>query len=135
MARIMCIDYGRKRCGVAVTDPLQIIATSLDTLPTTEIFDFVMKYASEEEVEKIILGYPTHSDGTETSLMNDIQAFCNRISKKVEIPIDFQDESFTSAEAKEAIFLSGTKKKQRRNKALLDKVSAVIILQRYLGHI
>lgn len=135
MARVMCIDYGRKRCGVAVTDPLQIIATALDTIPTTEIFDFVMKYISEEAVEKIIFGYPTHSDGTETSLMNDIQALCNRIKKKVEIPIDFQDESFTSAEAKDAIFISGKKKKQRRNKALLDKISAVIILQRYLGHI
>ena len=136
MARILSIDYGRKRCGIAATDPLQIIVTAIDTAPTHELFDFLVKYMSEEEVEKIVFGKPTHADGNETFLMDDIRLFIKKLLKKFPlIEIDFQDESFTSVEAKHIIMLSGAKKKKRRDKALIDKVSAVIILQKYLNHI
>ena len=136
MARILSIDYGRKRCGIAATDPLQIIVTAIDTAATHTLFDFLVKYMSEEEVEKIVFGKPTHADGNETFLMDDIRLFIKKLLKKYpEMEIDFQDESFTSFEAKNIIMLSGAKKKKRRDKALIDKISAVIILQKYLNHI
>lgn len=136
MARILSIDYGRKRCGVAATDPLQIIVSPVDTIATHLLFDYLTNYMLTEEVEKIVFGRPTHADGNETFLMNDIGSFVNRIKKKYsDIEIDYQDESFTSLEAKNIIMLSGAKKKKRRDKELVDRVSAVIILQKYLKHI
>jgi len=136
MARILSIDFGRKRCGIAATDPLQIIVSAIDTVPTHTLLDFLVKYMSEEEVEKIVFGKPTHADGNETFLMDDIRGFIGRLQKKFStLAIDFQDESFTSFEAKNIIRMSGAKKKKRQDKELVDRVSAVIILQKYLKHI
>lgn len=136
MARILSIDYGRKRCGIAATDPLQIIVSAIDTVATHTLLDFLTTYMKDEEVEKIVFGKPTHSDGKETFLMDDIRSFIGKLEKKHSaIEIDFQDESFTSFEAKNIIRMSGAKKKKRQNKELVDRVSAVIILQKYLKHI
>jgi len=136
MARIVSIDYGRKRCGIAATDPFQIIVSPVDTIATNELYDYLVKYMHDEEVEKIVFGKPTHADGNETFLMKDIRAFVNRLTKGYsDLQIDYQDESFTSMEAKNIIMMSGAKKKKRRDKELVDRVSAVIILQKYLKHI
>ncbi len=136
MARILSIDYGRKRCGIAATDPLQIIVTAIDTIATHKLFDYLVQYMSDEEVEKIVFGKPTHADGNETFLMEDIRLFIKKLLKIIpDLETDFQDESFTSIEAKHIIMLSGAKKKKRQDKALVDKISAVIILQKYLNHI
>ncbi len=136
MARILSIDYGRKRCGIAATDPLQIIVSPIDTVPTHTLLDFLINYMNEENVEKVVFGKSTHTDGNETFLMDDIRGFILKLEKKFpHLEIDFQDESFSSFEAKNIIRLSGAKKKKRQNKELVDRVSAVIILQKYLKHI
>lgn len=136
MARILSIDYGRKRCGIAATDPFQIIVSPVDTVAAQDLFGYLVDYMSSEEVEKIVFGRPTHADGNETFLMDDIRSFVARIEKKFpDMKIDFQEESFTSMEAKNIIMMSGAKKKKRRDKELVDRVSAVLILQKYLKHI
>ncbi len=136
MARIMGIDYGKKRCGIAVTDPLQIIVTGLDTIATENLERFLDRYFESEEVEKIVFGLPVHSDGNPTYLQKDIIKVAHKIKEKYpQIVIDYADESFSSVDAKAVILKAGTKKKKRRDKAMVDKVSAVIILQRYLHHI
>ena len=136
MARMLCIDYGVKRCGLAATDPLQIIVTGLDTVPTGEIFTFLENYIIQENVEKMIIGLPVHKDGNFTYLKTDIDKFAGEFSKKwPNIVIDYADEQFSSSHAKQIIFDIGVNKKKRQDKALVDKISAVIILQRYLKHI
>ena len=136
MARIIGIDYGTKRVGVAVTDSLQIIVNGLDTIPTTDIFDFLKKYMEEEEVECIVVGEPMHKDGNPAQIAHLVVGFIRKLKKLFpEIKVDTQDERFTSKDAKEIILQSGIKKKKRRNdKELVDKISAVLILQDYLGH-
>ena len=92
MARILSIDYGRKRCGIAATDPLQIIVTALDTIATHNLFDYLVQYMSDEEVEKIVFGKPTHADGNETFLMEDIRLFIKKLLKIIpDLETDFQD--------------------------------------------
>jgi len=136
MARILGIDYGGKRTGIAATDSLQIIATALTTVDTKELIPFLTEYTSKEKVEKMVVGLPVHKDGNYTYLKKDIDVFISNFSKiRPEIVIDFYDESFTSAEAKAIIFQSGVKKKKRQDKSLVDKISAVLILQKYLQHI
>lgn len=136
MARIVCLDYGVKRCGLATTDPLQIIVTGLDTVETKDVFTFFNKYLVSENVEKLVIGLPVHKDGNFTYLKTDIDKFAAEFSKKwPEILIDFADEQFSSVHAKQIIFDSGANKKKRQDKALVDKISAVVILQRYLKHI
>lgn len=136
MARILGIDYGLKRCGIAVTDPFQIIVNALDTVETKDLESFLSKYFETEHVEKIVFGHPVHKDGNDTYLVKNIQDFCKKIQNKwPEKIIDFQDESFTSVMAKDAIMMSGAKKKKRQDKALVDRISAVFILQKYLKHI
>jgi putative Holliday junction resolvase len=136
MARIISIDFGLKRCGIATTDPLQIIATALATVETKDLMDFLEKYFKQEKVDKLIFGLPTHADGNTTNLKPYIDTIVSEVSKKYpDLNIDFQDESFTSFEAKKIVLQSGIKKKNRRDKALYDKISAVLILQRYLKHI
>lgn len=135
MARIMGIDYGTKRIGLAVTDPLQIIATGLDTVATADIFVYLEQYLSEEEVELFVVGDPLNLDGTPAQsapMANEFVAILNK--KYPNIKTVRQDERFSSVEAKKAILKSGAKKKKRRDKALVDKISAVIILQDYLQH-
>lgn len=136
MARIVGIDYGKKRTGIAATDPLQIIVSPIGTIDTKEFIDYILNYCKTEEVEKIVFGLPEHKDGTPTYLQKDILAASKKIKTTLpDVEIDFADESFSSADAKSIILNSGVRKKKRRDKSLVDKVSAVVILQRYLGHI
>ena len=133
MARIMAVDYGIKRIGLAVTDPLQIIANGLDTVSTDKIWDFLENYFQQEEVEQLVIGEPTHLDGTPTYLEDNISKFILEFKAKYpKIIVDRQDERMTSVSAREIILQSGAKKKKRRDKSLIDKVSAVLILQDYM---
>ena len=136
MARIVCLDYGIKRCGLATTDPLQIIVTGLDTVETKDIYIFFKRYLTAEIVEKLVIGLPVHRDGNFTYLKSDIDKFVVEFSEKwPNIKIDYADEQLSSVHAKQIILDSGANKKKRQDKALVDKISAVIILQRYLKHI
>jgi len=136
MARILGIDYGGKKTGISTTDPLQIIVTGIGTVPTVDLFDYLVDYCDKEAVEKIVIGRPTHKDGKDTYLVPQIIAFRNRLQKKMpEMLFDFADETLSSVQARSIILQSGVKKSKRRDKTLVDKVSAVIILQRYLNHI
>lgn len=136
MARIMGIDYGTKRTGLSVTDPLQIIVTGLDTVTTKDLIDYITAYCQKEEVEKFVIGEPQHTDGTPTKLHVPIKAFVKKLNKLFPAKaVVLHDEQFSSVRAKEVILKSGTKQKKRRDKALVDKVSAVLILQDYLGHL
>ena len=111
MARIIGLDYGRKRTGIAVTDPMQIIVSGLDTVTTINLRTFLNDYLANNEVEKIVIGLPTHKDGSFTYLKNDIDQLVVFLSKKYpKLAIDFQDESYSSSEAKEKIILAGVKK-------------------------
>ena len=133
MARILSIDYGKKRTGLAVTDPLQIIAGGLVTVSTSELFDFLNGYVSKEPVERIVIGEPKQSDGSPSENMARVTQFVNRWKKaRPDIPIEFYDERFTSVLAHRAMIDGGLGKKRRQNKALVDEVSATIILQSYL---
>lgn len=132
----MGIDYGLKKCGISVTDPDRIIVSPLKTVKSSSLLSFLKIYTSEEDVEKIVFGYPTHKDGNPTYVVDLIEKFVKELNQELpEIKIDFQDENFSSAEAKDVILKSGLTKKQRQDKSRLDKISAVIILQRYLKHI
>jgi putative Holliday junction resolvase len=134
MARIMAIDYGTKRTGLATTDPLQMIATPLDTIKTPELLAFFGKYLETEEVECIVVGEPTHKDGTPTPLEAHIKSFINKFTKAYpSIKIERQDEAYTSVMASEVIRNTVKKKKDRRDKGLIDQISACIILQEYMG--
>ena len=133
MARILSIDYGRKRTGLAVTDPLQIIAGGLATVSTSELFDFLKSYVARESVERIVIGEPRQSDGTPSENYARVEQFVNRWRKAVPaIPIEFYDERFTSVLAHQAMIDGGLKKKARQNKALVDEISATIILEDYM---
>ena len=133
MARILSIDYGEKRTGIAVTDPLQIIANGLVTVSTSGLFDFLREYMSKEPVERIIIGEPKQADGSPSENMARITQFANRWRKAYpDIPIEFYDERFTSVLAHKAMLDGGLHKKKRQDKALVDEISATIILQSYL---
>lgn len=136
MPRILAIDYGIKKCGIATTDPLQIIVTPLKTIKTSSLLPFLKIYFSEEEVEKVVFGIPSHKDGSPTYLVPEIKKCSSLLSKDYpNMQIDYQDENHTSSQAKQLILQSGLSKKQRQDKSRLDKLSAVLILQRYLKHI
>lgn len=129
----MSIDYGKKRTGIAVTDPLQIIANGLVTVSTSGLFDFLREYMSKEPVERIIIGEPKQADGSPSENMVRITQFANRWRKAYpDIPIEFYDERFTSVLAHKAMLDGGLHKKKRQDKALVDEISATIILQSYL---
>ena len=132
--RILSIDYGKKRTGLAVTDPLQIIANGLATVSTSELFDFLKKYTSQEQVERIVIGRPTQPNGQPSENLVRVEQFVNRWRKAMpEIPIEYYDERFTSVLAHQAILDSGIGKKARReNKGLVDEISATIILQDWM---
>ncbi len=133
MARILSIDYGKKRTGLAVTDPLQIIAGGLATVSTSELFDYLQAYIAREEVERIVIGEPLQSNGQPSENLKRVQQFVNRWRKAVpQIPIEFYDERFTSVLAHQAMIDGGLKKKARQDKALVDEISATIILQDYM---
>lgn len=133
MARILSIDYGKKRTGIAVTDPLQIIAGGLATVSTSELFDWLKAYLSKEQVERIIIGEPRQPNGQPSENLARVQQFVNRWRKAMpDVPIEFFDERFTSVLAHQAMLDGGLKKKARQDKALVDEISATIILQDYL---
>lgn len=133
MARILSIDYGRKRTGIAVTDPLQIIAGGLATVSTSELFDWLQQYVSREEVECIVIGEPRQPNGQPSENLQRVQQFVNRWRKAhPELPIDYYDERFTSVLAHQAMLDGGLRKKARQDKALVDEISATIILEDYL---
>ena len=124
----------RKRTGLAVTDPLQIIANGLATVSTSELFDYLKKYTSQEQVERIVIGRPTQPNGQPSENLVRVEQFVNRWRKAMpEIPIEYYDERFTSVLAHQAILDSGIGKKARReNKGLVDEISATIILQDWM---
>lgn len=133
MARILGIDYGLKRTGIATTDPLQIIASSLDTIPTDQLFDFLKNYIKTEAVECIVFGEPLHKDGNPTPVTEKIYKFIKNFKNAFpDMRVELQDEGFSSAEAKKIILQGGAKKKKRRDKALVDKVSAALILEEWM---
>lgn len=136
MSRILAVDFGLQRSGLAVTDPLQIIVTALDTVETRQLVAYITDYCQREIVEKIVFGKPVHRDGQETYLMPYILQTELELKRKIPgLHTAFQDESGTSAEARGIIFNSGIGKEKRKDKARIDRVSAVLILQKYLGHI
>ena len=133
MARILSIDYGRKRTGIAVTDPLQIIAGGLATVSTSELFEWLQQYLQREQVERIVIGEPRQSNGQPSENLQRVQQFVNRWRKAhPEVPIDYYDERFTSVLAHQAMLDGGLRKKARQDKALVDEISATIILEDYL---
>ncbi|MBR0181435.1 MAG: Holliday junction resolvase RuvX [Prevotella sp.] len=133
MARILSIDYGKKRTGIAVTDPLQIIAGGLATVSTSELFEWLKAYLAKEPLERIIIGEPRQPNGQPSENLARVQQFVNRWRKAVpEVPIEFFDERFTSVLAHKAMLDGGLKKKARQDKALVDEISATIILEDYL---
>ncbi len=133
MARIISIDYGTKRTGIAVTDPLQIIASGLDTVPTEQVFTFLKQYFQEEEVECMVVGLPLYPDGNPAQITPQIEQFVARVKQLFpDLKVVRQDERYTSEDAKRIILQSGVRKKKRRDKSLVDKVSAVLILQDYM---
>lgn len=133
MARIVSVDYGRKRTGIAVTDPLQLIANGLVTVSTSELFAFLTDYVSREQVERIVVGEPRQADGTPSENMERVTQFVNRWRKAMpQVPIEFYDERFTSVMAHRTMIDAGIGKKRRQDKALVDEISATIILQSYM---
>jgi putative holliday junction resolvase len=134
MARIVGIDYGAKRCGIAVTDEFQIIASALTTVETLKLFDFLKKYFSEEKVEKVVVGEPKDLRGNDTHGTAPVKKFIGLFKKQFPaIELVMVDERFTSKMASQSILMSGVKKMDRQNKGLIDQVSATIILQYYMG--
>ena len=133
MARILSIDYGKKRTGLAVTDPLQIIAGGLATVATSELFDYLQAYIAREQVEMIVIGEPRQPNGEPSENLARVQQFVNRWRNAVpQVPIQFYDERFTSVLAHQAMLDGGLKKKARQNKGLVDEISATIILEDYM---
>ena len=133
MARILSIDYGKKRTGLAVTDPLQLIAGGLATVLTHELYDYLCNYVARESVERIVIGEPRQLNGQASENLQRVQQFVNRWRKaKPEIPIEYYDERFTSVLAHQAMLDGGLRKKARQDKGLVDEISATIILQDYM---
>ena len=131
MGRILSIDYGKKRTGIAVTDPLKIIAGGVTTVATTDLVKYLTDYIARENVERVIIGEPKQNDGTPSENMSRITPFVNRWKKLFpNIPIELYDERFTSVLAHRAMIDGGLRKKARQNKALVDEISAIIILDR-----
>lgn len=133
MSRIVAIDYGRKRTGIAVSDTMQIIANGLTTVPTHQLLDFLLNYVKQEPVERIIIGCPKQMNNEDSENMKNIEPFVRSLNKRLpDMPVEFVDERFTSVLAHRTMLEAGLKKKDRQNKALVDEISATIILQTYL---
>lgn len=132
MPRILGIDYGTKRTGVAVTDPLKMIASPLDTIDTHQLLPYIHRYLKNKEVEHIVIGLPKSLNNEPTDATKAVEKFAKRLKSQIAIPITFVDERFTSKMAFQAMIDGGMKKKNRRNKSNIDKLSATIILQSYL---
>ncbi|MDD2515421.1 MAG: Holliday junction resolvase RuvX [Proteiniphilum sp.] len=133
MSRLLSIDYGKKRTGIAVSDPLQIIANGLTTVETSRLFDFLADYLQKEEVSCIVVGLPRQMNNEPSENMKRIEPFVNRLRKLYpHIPVEYFDERFSSKMAQQTMIDGGVKKKGRQNKALVDEISATIILQGYM---
>ena len=133
MGRILAIDYGKKRTGIAVTDPLKMIASRLTTVTSATVFDFLKTYLEKEDVETFVVGYPMTMNYVPSEAVKYIDPFVKKLQKIYpEIPVELADERFTSKLAFQTMIDAGVKKQQRRDKALIDGVSATIILQSYL---
>jgi len=136
MGRILAIDYGQKRVGLAVTDPLQLIANSLDTVSAHEALNFIKSYVEREQVEKFVIGLPKQMNGQDSDSMDYIRPFAKKLQENFpNIELIYVDERFTSVLAHKAMLDGGLKKKDRQNKALVDRISATIILQTYMESI
>lgn len=133
MKRIIGIDYGKKRVGVAVSDPLMIFASPLETVPTANIINYLKTYTSKEEVEKFVVGYPVNMDNKPSEAAQYVDGFLKQLKKAFpQIPVILEDERFTSVLAFQSLIDSGVKKMDRRDKAAVDKVSAALILQTFM---
>ncbi len=133
MSRIVAIDFGLKRTGIAVTDPLKIIASGLTTLPTAEVLPFLKKYCAEEPVECFVVGLPLYPDGNPAQIAAQADAFAQQLRKHFpDKPVFRQDERYTSNEAKRILLQSGARKQKRRDKALVDKIAAALILEQFM---
>ena len=133
MARLLAIDYGKKRTGIAVSDEMQIIAGGLTTVATVDLVDFILDYVKREPVERIVVGLPKQMNNEPSENMRRVEPFVNRLRKLLpDIPVDYHDERFTSVLAQRTIIEAGIKKMARRNKELVDEISATIILQSYM---
>jgi putative Holliday junction resolvase len=133
MSRILAIDYGLKRCGIAVTDPLQMIASPLETVATGKLLDYLKKYDQREEVESMVIGIPFHGDGSESEIASNIRSFIRVLGQHFPtMAIHEVDERFTSKIAMDTLIRGGMKKKDRRNKGNIDKVSAALILRSFM---
>ncbi len=134
MGRIIGIDYGGKRTGIAVTDPYQITASALTTLHSAQVLNYLDAYLAQHDVSGIVVGYPLSADGTETDATPLVKGFVRKIRKRYpEQCVHTWDESYTSQAAKKALIAGGAPRKKRRQKAMVDQVSAALILQSYLG--
>ena len=133
MARILSIDYGKKRTGLAVSDPLQLIAGGLVTVPTSTLFEYLVQYLSHENVERIVIGKPIQPNGQPSENFTRVEQFVNRWRKAMpQVPIDYYDERFTSVLAHQAMIDGGLHRKARQDKALVDEISATILLEDYM---
>ena len=133
MGRILSIDYGKKRTGLAVSDPLQLIAGGLTTVATHDLYGFLQQYVAREQVERIVIGEPRQPNGQPSENLARVQQFVNRWRKQMpHIPIEYYDERFTSVLAHQAMRDAGLHKKARQDKALVDEISATIILEDYM---
>jgi len=132
VARVLSIDYGKKRTGIAVTDPLQIIASGLVTVATSTLYDFLVDYIKKEQVERIVIGKPIQPNGQPSENLARVEQFVNRWKNHQQIPIEYYDERFTSVLAHRTMIDAGLHKKARQNKELVDQISATIILQDWM---
>ena len=133
MGRIIAIDYGRKRTGLAVTDPLQMIANGLATVPRCDLTKYLTDYVSRKSVDRIVVGQPKQMNNEPSENMKYVEAFVTHLKRTLpQIPVEYYDERFTSVLAHKAMLDGGLKKKKRQEKGLVDEISAVIILQSYL---
>lgn len=133
MGRIVAIDYGTKRVGLAATDPLRIVANAIDTIDEPKVLDFLKTYISQEDVDLFVVGEPFRMDGSPSQSTESINKFIEKLKKEFPtIPIDREDESFSSKEAFQTMIDSGIGRKKRRDKALVDRISATIILKNYM---
>ena len=133
--RVIAVDYGSKRCGIAVSDPLKIIATPLDIVPQNELKSFLITYCKNNEVEGLVFGMPKRLNNQPNPICKDIESFISKIKEELKPRyIDTYDERFTSKIAQASILASGVNKKTRSDKSLIDKVSASILLQDYLSY-
>ena len=134
MGKLIAIDFGLKRTGLAITDELQIIASGLETVDSKKLMDYLIALVSKESIEKIILGEPKRLDGSDAHITQNVYLLKEALEKQfLNIPVILHDERFTSKMAMEAMIAGGMKKKQRRDKAMIDKISATIILQSYMA--